>query len=41
MTSLPPELQYGHVVGRVILAVADTGDADTYPDAVPALWTPA
>lgn len=39
MTTLPPELQYGHVVGRVILAVADSGDADTYPDAVPAQGT--
>lgn len=39
MTSLPPELQYGHVVGRVILAVADSGDADAYPDAVPAQGT--
>ena len=39
MTSLPPELQYGHVVGRVILAVADSGDADAYPDAVPAKGT--
>lgn len=30
---LPPELEYGHVVGRFLLAVADSVDADRMPDA--------
>lgn len=31
--SLPPELQYGHVVGRFLLAVADASDPERMPDA--------
>ena len=34
MTSLPPEISFGYVVGRWVMAVADTeADPDEYPDA--------
>ena len=34
MTTLPPEISFGYVVGRWILAVGDTeADPDEYPDA--------
>lgn len=37
MPSLPSEVSYGHVTGRVVTAVKDTpADVDTLPDAVPA-----
>lgn len=35
-TVLPPEVTYGTVTGKFIQAVADSGDADSYPDSVPA-----
>lgn len=43
--TLPESIQYGKVVGRFILAVADASDADRTPDAIPAtgniVFTPA
>lgn len=37
--TLPASLTYGHVVGRIILAVADASDADRMPDSAPAQGT--
>lgn len=38
--SLPPEVKYGFVADRILLAVGDTtDDEDRYPDAVPARGT--
>lgn len=39
MTVLPPEIAYGKVEARLLQAVADAGDADRLPDAVPAVGT--
>lgn len=38
-TEMPPAVQYGKVVGRFILAVADEADEGRLPDAIPALGT--
>ena len=37
MADLPTELTYGKVVGRLILAVADSADTGRLPDATPAV----
>jgi hypothetical protein len=39
MTVMPAEITYGHVTGRIILAVGDGPDADRIPDATPAAGT--
>jgi hypothetical protein len=45
MTSIPTEVTYGKVIGRYILAVGDTSDPDSLPNAVPPVgyvtFTPA
>jgi hypothetical protein len=33
MTDLPPEFTYGYVMGQILLAVGDTADAGSMPDA--------
>lgn len=39
MTDLPPDITYGHVTARLLLAVADSPDSGRMPDARPASGT--
>ena len=39
MSTMPPDITYGHVTGRIVLAVADGADEGRLPDARPAVGT--